>query len=159
MVTRLRHCSVGEPLLKLGVNSFNDNVMRYESKQQAINRGAEQIYGALSKFSNFTSILADKVDSWEADDDTCSFMAKGFRVSLAVIERHEFSFIKIGQGAGGAPFPFTFWIQLNEVGPYDTRLRIVADVELNMMMKMVIGGKLQDAVDGIAEQIAKAVNV
>lgn len=131
--------------------------MRYESKQHQVKRSAEQIFELLSKFSNFTPILADKVEQWQADDDTCSFMAKGFRVSLAIVERVEFSSIKVGQGEGGAPFPFTFWVQLKEVEPYDTRLRIVLDVELNMMMKMMIGGKLQGAVDGIAEQIATAM--
>lgn len=132
--------------------------MRYESKQEVVKRGAEQIFGVLSKFSNFTPMLADKVETWEADDDTCSFMAKGFRVSLAILERTEFTTIKVGQGAGGAPFPFTFWIQLKEVEPYDTRMRIVLDVELNMMMKMMLGSKLQGAVDSMAEQIAKALN-
>lgn len=132
--------------------------MRYESQQKQIRRSAEQIYGVLGNFSNFTPILADKVESWEAYDDTCSFMAKGFRVSLAIVERVEFSSIKIGQGEGGAPFPFTFWIQLKEVDAYDTRLRIVLDVELNMMMKMMIGSKMQQAVDAIADQIATALN-
>ncbi|MFI3295132.1 MAG: polyketide cyclase [Rikenellaceae bacterium] len=132
--------------------------MRVESKQQQVFRPAAQIYSVVSKFSNFSPILADKVEQWEADDDTCSFIAKGYRVSLAIIEREQDKLIKIGEGEGGTPFPFSFWLQLKEVGANDTRMRIVLDAQLNMMMKMMIGGKLQKAVDQIAQQLADGFN-
>ena len=61
-------------------------------------------------------------------------------------------------GDGGVPMDFAFWIQLHKVSDTDTRMRLVLHVELNMMMKMMIGGKLQDAVDQIAEGIARAMN-
>ncbi|MEG2756344.1 MAG: polyketide cyclase, partial [Mucinivorans sp.] len=63
--------------------------------------------------------------------------------------------VKVGQGQGGAPFPFTFWIQFKELSCSQTRMRLVLDVELNTMMKMMIGGKLQQALDNIASQIAQ----
>ena len=40
----------------------------------------------------------------------------------------------------------------------DTRLRLVLRIDLNMMMKMMIGNKLQGALDQIAEGIARAMN-
>ena len=39
-----------------------------------------------------------------------------------------------------------------------TRLRLVLRIDLNMMMKMMIGNKLQGALDQIAEGIARAMN-
>jgi carbon monoxide dehydrogenase subunit G len=48
--------------------------------------------------------------------------------------------------------------QLQPAGPYDTRMRLVLHAELNMMMRMMIGGKLQKALDQIAEAMAKAMN-
>lgn len=134
--------------------------MLYESKQKQINKPAELIFAALSSFSNFTPILADKVEGWEASEDRCSFKAQGFTVSLAILERVRPTLIKIGapDGDSGVPFPFTFFVQLKEVEPSDTRMRIVADVELNMMMRMMIGSKLQEAVDKIADQIAVSFN-
>ena len=36
-------------------------------------------------------------------------------------------------------------------------MRLVPHIELNMMMKMMIGGKLQGAIDQIAEGIARAM--
>lgn len=102
-------------------------------------------------------MLADKVEEWTATDDRCSFKAKGFTIALKMEELTPYSTIKIVGDEGGVPFPFAFWVQLKEEAPYDTRMRIVLDAELNMMMKMMIGGKLQDAVDKIAEQIATAM--
>ena len=37
-------------------------------------------------------------------------------------------------------------------------MRIVLDIELNPMLKMMVGVKMQDAVDNIAQQIAYAFN-
>ncbi len=36
-------------------------------------------------------------------------------------------------------------------------MRLVLHIELNMMMKMMVGGKLQGAIDQIAEGIAQAM--
>lgn len=129
---------------------------KYESKQQQIRRSAEQIYTALSSFNNFTPMVEGKVEEWSANDDVCSFKVKGMTVSLRMVEREPCKTIKI-QGAESTPVDFTFWLQLKEVAPYDTRMRIVVHAELNMMMRMMIGKKLQGAVDQMAEAIAMAM--
>ncbi len=131
---------------------------RYESKQQQIFRPASQIYFAIEKFSNFTPILGAKVENWKADDNTCSFTAKGMNFALKIADREQDKMIKIVPGEGGVPFQFTFWIQLKQVGDNDTRIRMVLDVELNMMLKMMIGGKIQGMLDQFAEGMAKAFN-
>ena len=130
---------------------------KYESKQQQIRRTAEQIYSALSSFNNFTPIIQDRVEEWSADDNVCSFKVKGMPVRLRMVEREPNKTIKI-QGDEGSPIDFTFWLQLKEVAPYDTRMRIVVHAELNMMMRMMIGKKLQGAVDQMAEAIAMAMH-
>ena len=130
---------------------------KYESKQQQIRRTAEQIYSALSSFNNFTPIIQERVEEWSANDDMCSFKVKGMPVRLKMVEREPNKTIKI-QGDDGTPIDFTFWLQLKEVAPYDTRMRIVVHAELNMMMRMMIGKKLQGAVDQMAEAIATALN-
>ncbi len=133
-------------------------MQEYISKQQQILRPAEQIYAAISRFDNLTPALADRVEEWQADEERCSFKAKGFTVKLRMEERVEAKHVKIVGDEGGVPIDFAFWIQLHEVSAADTRLRIVLHAELNMMMKMMIGSKLQGAVDQIAEGIAKAMN-
>lgn len=130
--------------------------MKYESKQQTVTRSAEDIFSVVSRFSNFTPILKDKVEDWSADDDTCSFKVQGFSMTLKIEERQSPELIKIV--ATASPVPFSFWLQLKQVDPLDTRMRVVLEVELNMMLKMMVGSKLQGAVDKIAEQIAFALN-
>ncbi len=133
------------------------SLQKYTSKQVRVLRPASQLYFVLSSFNNFTPILADKVEGWTADDDTCTFKAKGFNVGLKMVERTPNECIKI-EGDDSSPMPFTFWLQMKEVDAADTRLRIVLHVELNMMMKMMVGGKLQDAIDQMVDQIAESFN-
>ncbi len=131
-------------------------MQEYISKQQQIFRPAEQIYTVISRFDNLTPALADKVDEWQATEERCSFKAKGFTVKLRMEERIAPKQIKIVGDEGGVPIDFAFWIQLQQVAENDTRMRLVLHVELNMMMKMMIGGKLQDALDQIAAGIARS---
>ena len=132
-------------------------MQEYTSRQQQIRRSAQQIYDVVSRFDNLTPALADRVEEWQADEDTCSFKAKGFTVKLRIAEKEAPKTIKIVGGDGGVPMDFAFWIQLHKVSDTDTRMRLVLHIELNMMMKMMIGGKLQGAIDQIAEGIARAM--
>lgn len=130
----------------------------YISKQQQILRPATQIYSLISRFDNLTPALADKVEEWQADEDSCSFKAKGFTVRLRMAERVEPKYVKITGDDGGVPVDFAFWIQLHSVADNDTRIRLVLHADLNMMMRMMIGNKLQEALDKVAEGIAVSFN-
>lgn len=133
-------------------------MQEYISKQHQILRPAEQIYAMISRFDNLTPALADRVEEWQADEEHCSFKAKGFTVKLRMEERVAPKHVKIVGDEGGVPVDFAFWIQLHKVSDTDTRLRLVLHTELNMMMRMMIGSKLQGAIDQIAEGIARAMN-
>nr|WP_281547511.1 polyketide cyclase [Alistipes onderdonkii] len=133
-------------------------MQEYISKQQQVLRPAEQIYAVISRFDNLTPALADKVEEWQATEDSCSFKAKGFTVKLRMEEREPGKYVKVVGDDGSVPMDFAFWIQLQEVSAADTRLRLVLRIDLNMMMKMMIGNKLQGALDQIAEGIARAMN-
>ena len=133
-------------------------MQEYISKQQQVLRPAEQIYAVISRFDNLTPALADKVEEWQATEDSSSFKAKGFTVKLRMEEREPGKYVKVVGDDGGVPMDFAFWIQLQEVSAADTRLRLVLRIDLNMMMKMMIGNKLQGALDQIAEGIARAMN-
>lgn len=130
---------------------------RYESKHVQILQPASMIYGVLSDFKHLTPVLGDKVEGWSATTDTCSFKAQGFQINLQMVEKVEPKLIKV-TGADGSPMDFTFWLQLVSVSDTDTRMRIVLDVKLPLMMKMMVGKKLAGAVDQIADQIAEAFN-
>lgn len=136
--------------------------MQYTSKQVQIRRPQGQLYQRLSNFEHFTPVLAGRVEGWTATREQCSFRAKGFTVTLRMVECREADLVKI---VGQMPLAFTLWIQLKGVSEgggdeaaADTRLRLVVELELNKVMKMMIGGKLQGALDQMAQQIADAFN-
>ena len=122
---------------------------RYESKHVQILHPARAVYGVLADFNHLTPVVGDKVEGWCATENTCSFKVQGFTVNLQMIKV---------TGADGSPMDFTFWLQLVSAAETDTRMRIVLDVELPMMMKMMVGKKLAGAVDQIAEKIAEGFN-
>jgi carbon monoxide dehydrogenase subunit G len=139
---------------------------KYESKQQQIRKPAEMIYAVLADFNNFTPLVQDKVEDWKVEGDSCSFRVKGIGVSLNMTEKVPGERIKI-EASDSSPFGFTLWVQLKEVTPCadaadprsaDTRIRLVLHAEMNMMIKMMIGSKIQPALDGMAEQIARTFN-
>ena len=130
----------------------------YESKQQQILLPAEAIFAAVSRFDNLTPALQDKVEEWSADENTCSFKVKGFTVKLRIIDKEAPKYVKITGDEGGVPIDFTFWIQLHSVSENDTRIRLVLHAELNMMMRMMVGGKIKKALDQVVEGLARAFN-
>ncbi|MEE1102781.1 MAG: SRPBCC domain-containing protein [Alistipes sp.] len=132
---------------------------KYESKQQQIFKPAARIFPFISRFDMLTPALQDKVEEWSATEDTCSFKVKGFTVALRIVERVENKHIKIsGDEGAGVPVDFSFWIQLHEVSESDTRIRMVLHAELNMMMRMMIGSKIQGGLDKAVEDLAQAFN-
>ncbi len=130
---------------------------KYQSSQHQIRKPAETIYAVLSDFNNFTPMVADKVDNWTVDGDECSFRVKGFGVTLRMTEKIPGELIKI-EASDSSPFGFTFWVQMKEVELYDTRFRLVLHAEMNMMIKMMVGKKIQPGLDQMAEQMAATFN-
>ncbi len=128
----------------------------YTSKQVRIRKPDTVIYQLLSRFDNFTPILQQQVEEWQATEDRCSFKAKGFPVRLKMADREPCKTIKVT--GDELPFEFYFWIQLKSVAPDDTRMRLTVHAKLNAMMKMMLGKKLQNGLDAVADQIAAAFN-
>jgi len=128
-----------------------------ESKIVSIKRLDEDIFRVLSNFSNFTPYTqAAKLDNWQAGEDWCRFDVQGIKdVGLKIVEREPFKTIKI-TGDGKIPFEFFVWIQLKQLEPNDTRMKITLKADLNFMMKMMVGSKLKQGIDALADQIAVA---
>lgn len=75
-------------------------------------------------------------------------------MAVKIVEKEEPKLIKLG-GDGVLPFDFNLWIQLLENGPYDTRLKITFQGELNMMLKMMLKGKLEKGINMLGENLTK----
>ena len=134
---------------------------RVVSDVQKINSAIADVYAFLSDFSKIGKLietarqmgagnqmpeLADKIEDVRTTEDTCTFMVKGVgEMGMKIVEREEPKLIKL-EGDGRL---------LLDNGPYDTRLRITAEAELNMMMKMLLKGKLEKGINQLAEGLAK----
>lgn len=99
--------------------------------------------------------MSEKIESCRFAEDACYITVKGMgEVALKIVEKEEPKLIKLG-GEGAVPFDFNLWIQLLENGPYDTRLKITFQGELNMMMKMILKGKLDKGINQLAEGLTR----
>lgn len=99
--------------------------------------------------------ISDKIDNLQFDEESCSFDVKGLgEMGLKIVEKQEPKLIKMG-GDGRVPFDFNLWIQLLENGSYDTRLKITFQADLNVMMKMLLKGKLEKGINQLADGLSK----
>ena len=144
---------------------------RVVSEVQKIACDISKVYRFLSDFNKIGAVInmasqsgmakeqmaaiADKVDNFQTTEDGCTFDVKGVgTMGMNIVEREEPKLIKF-EGDGSVPFEFTMWIQLLEQGAYDTRMRITFESEMNMMMKMLLKGKLEKGINQLAEGLAK----
>lgn len=99
--------------------------------------------------------ISDQIEDIQFGEDACYLKVKRMgEMAVRMVEREEPKLIKLG-GEGAIPFDFNLWIQLLENGPYDTRMKITFQGELNMMMKMLLKGKLEKGIDQFAESLTK----
>ena len=139
------------------------------SDVQKIDCAIEKVFSFLSDFNRVGSIinmarqmggeemasLSDKIEDIRTTEDSCTFMIKGVgEMGMVIVEREVPKLIKFG-GDGRVPFDFNMWIQLLENGPYDTRMKITFEADLNMLMKMMLKGKLEKGINQLAEGLAK----
>ncbi|MFR3853310.1 MAG: hypothetical protein ACLTXP_14550 [Odoribacter splanchnicus] len=99
--------------------------------------------------------LAEKIEDVQFSEDSCTVQVKDLgEVAVKIVEKEYPKLIKLG-GDGQVPFQFNLWIQLLENGPYDTRMRLTFDGEMNLMMKddaeRKIGERNQSIGGGIGE--------
>lgn len=133
----------------------------YVSGIKSIANTTERVYNKLSDLSGMATIgealkhhpEASKIGIEGIDSDNCAFVIPGAgRLQLRIVEREANKTIKLE--SVDAPIALTMWIQLVEAGTYDTRLRLTLRTELNFIMKKMIGSKLQEGVEKLADMMA-----
>ena len=72
---------------------------------------------------------------------------------IRIIDREPFKTIKV-TSSGSLPVSITFWIQLLPVDAYETKLRLVLDADMNMMIKMMVNKKLEEGINKMADMLA-----
>ena len=132
---------------------------KYESKITSAPYTAEQMYRVLSNLQNIERVRdlipKDKVQELEVEPDRIRMKVDGLaqKISFVIVDRIENDTIKFG--AEGIPMEANFWIQLKELAPNDTRIKLTLKADIPMMFKMMIGSKLQTGLDQAAEMLAQ----
>lgn len=132
---------------------------KYESKIVSSSSSAEQIYRVLSNLKNIERVKdlipKDKIQEMEIGEDQIRIKVDGLgqKLTIAIVDRIENDTIKFGME--GIPMDANFWVQLKEVTPGDTRIKLTIKADIPMMFKMMIGNKLQQGLDQAADMLAQ----
>ena len=121
-----------------------------------MSRQPYELYMGFVDMRNFVQFLPeDKKKEIEADYVSIRGTVQGFSVGVRVAERVPYS--RIDFKDDGAPFSFSismFFDPAPETGKTDFHIEFSA--ELNFMMKMLLGSKLQEALDKVVTSLADA---
>ena len=140
----------------------NNTIMaetKYESKISSAPCPAAQIYRVLSNLQNIEKVRdlipQDKVQELEIEPDRIRMKVDGLaqKITIAIVDRIENDTVKFG--LEGIPMDANFWIQLKEVTPTDTRIKLTIKAEIPFMFKFMIEKKLQHGLDQAAEMLAQ----
>lgn len=132
---------------------------KYESKITSAACSAAQIYRVVSNLQNLEKVKdlipQDKVQEMEIEPDRVRMKVDGLaqKITVAIVDRIENDTVKFG--LEGIPMDGNFWIQMKEVSPTDTRLKLTVKADIPMMFKFMIDKKLQQGLDQAAEMLAQ----
>ena len=132
---------------------------KYESKITSAPCSAQQIYRVLSNLQNLERVKdlipKDKVQEMDIEPDRVRFKVDGLaqKITIAIVDRIENDTVKFG--AEGIPMDANFWIQMKEVSPTDTRLKLTVKADIPFMFKFMVEKKLQTGLDQAADMLAQ----
>ncbi len=132
---------------------------KYESKITSAPCPAAQVYRVLSNMENLNRVKdlipKDKIQEMDIEPDRVRLKVDGLaqKITIAIVDRIENDTVKFG--VEGIPMQANFWIQMKEVSPVDTRLKLTVKADIPFMFKMMLEKKLQTGLDQAAEMLAQ----
>ena len=130
-----------------------------ESKHGTVSRQPYELYMSMVDLQNFQRMLPeDKRQMIEASYDTLTATVQGFNIGVKVHNRVPYSLIELVDF--GAPFAFHIEIHFDPapIDPYKTDFWIKAEADLNLMMKVMLAGKIKDGLDKVVDGLVEASN-
>ncbi len=119
----------------------------YASKHGLVSKRPEELYMIFCDMRNFSRLAPSGVQAEvTADYDCLSIVIQGFRISVRIDERMPYSLIRMSSAE--SPVEFVGALHFDpSAEPGKTDFSIVLDANLNFMMKSMLGGKIQNALD------------
>lgn len=148
---------------------------KYESKVKQITAPVEQVYAMLSDLENLRPIIdgakdndavraqieaagqdpsmLDRLQDVRLTSDSIAIPAPMVgEISLRICEREENKCIKFETEQ--SPVAANMWIQVLPSEGVGTKMRLTLKADLNPMIKMMVGSKLESGVDKLADMLA-----
>lgn len=130
---------------------------KYESGVKLIPYSQQSVYDKLSNLENIEQVRdripADKLSGLTFDRDTVSVDVPPVgKVTLRIIDREEPKCVKFE--AANSPVPFNLWVQMLPTTDVTSKMRVTVKADIPVFLKPMIGNKLQDGVDKIADVLA-----
>ena len=88
----------------------------------------------------------------QADFDTLSVTVQGFKIGVRVDDREPYRLIRLGSSESPVEFMGVLHFEPSPI-PGRTDFWIDLDANLNFMMKTMLGGRLQDALDQMVDSL------
>jgi len=132
---------------------------KYESKITSAPCPASQIYRVLSNMQNLERVRdmipKDKIQEMEIEPDRVRIKVDGLgqKITIAIVDRIENDTVKFG--VEGVPMDANLWIQLKELSPVDTRIKLTVKADIPMMFRMMVAKKLEDGLNQAADMLAQ----
>ncbi|MGM9752736.1 MAG: hypothetical protein ACI3ZK_01615 [Candidatus Cryptobacteroides sp.] len=127
----------------------------YSSKHGIVGRSPMELFMLFTDLRNFEKMVPANIDaSISADFDHLSASMKGISIGVRVAERLPYS--KIVFESEQSPFDFRVTVNLTELGGNRTDFSIDFDAQLNGIYKMLIGNKINQALDQIVDSLVQA---
>lgn len=140
---------------------------KYVSEVKTIQQNQEIVFRYLADFQNFGRFFNEytleqlsaqmpgvNIEGVNVDADSCQFtLSKGGSFGIRILERDQPKTIKM-TGEGNMPVQLLFWIQLLPTSAYQCKMRLTLHADMNVMMKMMLGKKLKEGVDRLADMLA-----
>ncbi|MCQ2183095.1 MAG: hypothetical protein MJY89_06810 [Bacteroidales bacterium] len=125
----------------------------YSSRHGQVNKRPEELFMAFTDMRNFTNMApAQYKEMLTADYDHISATVQGFRIGVRVDDRQPYRLIRLG--SSDSPVEFVAVLHFDESPePGKTDFSIEVDANLNLMMKAMLGKKIQEGIDKMVDSL------
>jgi len=130
---------------------------KFESSIKQVPYAQEAVYKNLSDLRNLEKVRdrvpEDKLQDFSFDENQVSVRVDPVgKITLRICEREEPKCVKFESVE--SPMPFNLWIQVLPVTETSSKMKVTVKADIPFMLKGMVSGPLQDAVEKIADALA-----
>ena len=123
----------------------------YSSKHGLVARRPEELYMVFCDMRNFSRLVPGKVEAEvSADYDNLCVTVQGFKIGVRVDDREPYRLIRLSSADSPVEFVAVMHFEPSDIdGKTDFSVEI--DANLNLMMRSLLGSKIQQGLDKMVD--------